>query len=244
VIGNAIYQPSSDGNVYVVNLSTGVISNTIEIGNDPLWAQPATNPTCGCIYIASMDHNVYSFDTGTGKQIWKTAEDLGGSIVGKPAVGVDGTLFVGTFGSQMVALDGTTGRVKWRFATKDWIWAGPALDNSILYFGDLTGNFYAINASDSTAVWAPIKPNNSIVDTPVISGTNVYLTTEADSMYTINTSGAIMNTTVVGGVIYAAPLISGDKILIAPTGLGNTLLVALNLENPNAGQKWAFTPVK
>jgi outer membrane protein assembly factor BamB len=244
VIGSTIYQPSSDGTIYALNLTNGAETGAISTGKEPLWAQPATATNCGCFYIASMDHNVYSFDAGTGNQLWKTTEDLGGSIVSKPTVGPDGTLYVGTFGSNLVALDPTAnGRVKWTFPTQDWVWTGPALDNNILYFGDLSGNLYAVNASDGTSVWA-IKPNNSIVDTPVISGTNIYLTTEADSLYTISTDGTVTNTAVVGGIIYAAPLIAGDKILIAPTGFGSTLLVALSLDNPSGAQKWAFTPAK
>ncbi len=244
VIDNAIFQPSADGNIYKISLSGGNTILTIPTSKEPLWAQPATAPNCGCIIIASMDHNVYSFDTGSGRQLWKTTEDLGGSIVGKPAVGSDGTVYVGTFGSKLIALDSTTnGKVKWTFPTTDWVWAGPAIDNNILYFGDLSGNLYAVNASDGSSAWV-VKPNNSIVDTPVISGTNIYLTTEADSLYTISTAGAISNTAVVGGIIYTAPMMAGDKILVAPTGFGSTLLVALNLENPSGAQKWAFTPAK
>jgi outer membrane protein assembly factor BamB len=244
IIGNTIYQPSADGNLYVIDLATGAEKNIIAINNDPLWAQPVEGVNCGCIYIASMDNNVYSFDSGTGKQLWKTSEDLGGSIVGKPAVGSDGTLYVGSFGSKMVALDGTNGNVKWRFTTQDWVWAGPALDNNILYFGDLSGNFYAVNAADGTSVWGPIKPNNSIVDTPLISGDKIYLTTEADTLYTISTAGEIVNSTIVGGVLYSTPLIAGDKILVAPTGFGKVLLVALSLESPGSAQKWAFPPAQ
>jgi outer membrane protein assembly factor BamB len=243
VIGNSIYQPSSDGNLYQINLTTGAISNKITISKDPLWAQPIEGLNCGCIYIASMDHSVYSIDLTSGTQKWHSA-DLGGSIVGKPAVGQDGTVYVGTFGSKLVALDPTAnGKELWNFATKDWVWAGPALDNNILYIGDLSGNFYAVNATDHTALWA-IKPNNTIVDTGVISGTTTYLTTEADSLYTINSAGTITSTAAVGGVIYTAPLIAGDKILVAPTGFGSTLLVALSRENPSGAQKWTFTPAK
>jgi outer membrane protein assembly factor BamB len=244
VIGNTIYQPSSDGNLYLVNLTTGVITTIINISSDPLWAQPVEGVNCGCIYIASMDHRVYSIDlaTNTKSQNW-IITDLGGSIVGKPAIGTDGTLYVGTFGSQLFALDGTTGNTTAVVSTKDWVWAGPSLDNNTLYFGDLAGNFYAVKASDLTPEWE-IKPNNSIVDTPVISGTNIYLTTEADSLYTISTGGTIENTAVVGGIIYTSALIAGDKILVAPTGFGSTLLVALSLESPSGSQKWAFTPAK
>jgi len=243
IINNSVYQPSSDGNVYVIDLATGAIISKISISKEPLWAQPVEGASCKCFYIASMNHSVYSFKIADNSQLWRSA-DLGGSIVGKPAVGPDGTVYVGTFGSELVALDGTTGSVKWRFSTKDWVWAGPILDNNSLYFGDLSGNFYAVNAADGSALWTPIKPNNSIVDTAVISRTNLYLTTEADSLYTISTAGTITNTAVVGGIMYTAPVIAGDKILVAPTGFGTTLLVALSLENPSGSQKWAFTPAK
>ena len=245
VLGDVIYQPSADGNIYKLKITDGTTISSIPTSNDPLWAQPATTSTCGCIYITSMDHNVYSFDAGTGRQLWKTSEDLGGSIVSKPAIGPDGTLYVGTFGSQLVALDpAASGKVIWRFTAQNWIWATPALVNNILYFGDLSGNFYAVNAADGTLAWGPIKPNNTIVDTPLVSGDLLYLTTEADTLYTISTTGTITNSTVVGGIIYSAPVIAGDKILVAPTGFGKTLLVALSLENPNSAQKWAFPPAQ
>jgi outer membrane protein assembly factor BamB len=246
VIGNTIYQPSSDGNLYVIELATGNELKSISISRDPLWAQPVEGLNCGCIYIAAMDHFVYKINVATGEKL--QSEDLGGSIVGEPAVGPDGTVYVGTFNSQLVALDGSTLRpsATWQqpFQTQDWVWAGPALDNNTLYFGDLSGNFYAINASDGTSVWGPIKPNNSILDTPLISGDKIYLTTEADTLYTISTAGEIVNSTVVGGVLYSTPVIAGDKILVAPTGFGKTLLVALSLENPNSAPKWVFPPAQ
>ncbi len=189
---------------------------------------------------------MYKIDINSGEKI--QSDDLGGSIVGKPAVGPDGTVYIGSFGSVMWALDGATLKPSstWQqpYHTQDWVWAGPALDNNILYFGDQGGNLYAVNTVDGTNVWQPIKPNNSILDTPLISGDKIYLTTEADTMYTISTAGEIVNSTIVGGVLYSTPLIAGDKILVAPTGYGKTLLVALSLENPNSAQKWAFPPAQ
>ena len=172
VIQNEIYQPSSDGNVYIIDLDTGAPVNTISISGDPLWVQPVEGLNCGCIYIASMDHFVYKIDLATGEKL--PSEDLGGSIVGKPAVGTDGTVYIGSFGSVMWALDGSSLKPSrtWQqpFQTQDWVWAGPALDNNILYFGDQGGNFYAVNAADGTKLWGPIKPNNTILDTPLVSG--------------------------------------------------------------------------
>jgi outer membrane protein assembly factor BamB len=245
IIGDTIYQPSADGNVYTLNLANGQINESVlmSTGTDPIWAQPVTFSGCNCIYIASMNHKVYKFDPSTGNKLAES-EDLNGSIVGTPAIGPDGVLYVGTFNNELVALNGSDLSVKWRFPTQDWVWAGPALDNGTLYFGDISGYFYAVNTADHTEVWPHIQPKNTIVDTPVISGDKIYLATESDTLFTISTSGEILNSTVVGGIIYTAPEIATDKILVAPTGYDNNLLIALNLENPNTAPKWTFVPAK
>ena len=236
VANNMIYQPSSDGYIYALDM-TGKLVWEKET-SEPLWAQPATLPDCGCIYVASMDHTVYSFDASTGELLWQSPE-LGGSMVGTPAVNPDGILYVGTFGDEMVALDATDGSIQWRFNTEDWVWSGPVLADNVLYFGDLSGYFYALNASDGTSLWR-IQPQNSILDKPVLLEDKIYLTTEGDTLFIIGTDGNVVNSRVIGGLIYASPVITGDTILVAPTNF-DSLLVAMNLD---ANQKWTFTPAK
>ena len=236
VVQNMIYQPSSDGFLYALDM----MGNKIWVNETggPIWAQPVTNPGCSCIYVASMDHKVYAYDAATGSKLW-VSQDLGGALVSSPAISSDGILYIGTFGKEMLALDATNGNVKWRFTTQDWVWAGAALANNNLYFGDLSGYFYALNASTGTSLWR-IQPQNAIVDTPAVSGENLYFTTEADTLYTVSMAGDIVNSKVIGGVIYSSPIIVGDSILVAPTGF-TSLLVALNLDG---NQKWMFTPAK
>lgn len=236
VIENIAYQPSTDGNIYAIDLKTHQQVWKQETG-DPIWAQPADNANCNCVFVASMDHFVYSFDASNGRQIWKT--DMGGAIVGTPAVSSDGSLYVGTFGKQMIALDASNGNIQWRFDTQDWVWSGPALDNKVLYFGDLAGNFYALNATDGTKMWSN-KENNPIVDMPVVEQDKIYFTTESDTLYILSTDGATVNSKAIGGVIYSSPVLTGDSILVTPTGF-DAALVVLNLEGT---QQWTFTPAK
>jgi outer membrane protein assembly factor BamB len=234
---NMIYQPSSDGYIYAIDMKFNEKWKNKTGGS--IWAQPTTDPICGCIYVASMDHYVYSFDATDGKLLWKSV-DLQGAIVGTPAVGTDGTLYVGTFGKEMIALDTTNnGAIKWRFSTQDWIWSGPAFANNVLYFGDLSGNFYALDASIGSVLWN-VTAQKPIVDTPVVAGDNIYFSTESDTLYTVSTAGAIVRNVLIGGVIYSSPVIAGDIILVAPTGF-DSLLVALNLEST---QQWTYTPAK
>jgi outer membrane protein assembly factor BamB len=231
-----IYQPSADDHIYAIDLTGKQI--WVQKTDGPLWAKPATDPKCGCVYVASMDHSLYSFDATNGTQLWKSA-DLGGALVSTPAVSTDGVLYVGTFGKEMIALDATNGSIRWRFTTQDWVWSGPVLENNVLYFGDLSGYLYALNTSDGTAVWR-IQPQNSIVDTPIITGDKLYFTTEADTLYIVSTAGDIVSSKVIGGIIYSSPVVVGETILVAPTGF-SALLVALNLDG---NQKWTYTPAK
>jgi outer membrane protein assembly factor BamB len=241
VSNETIFQPSSDGYIYALDMN-GKLRWEKEIG-EPLWAQPAAAPECGCIYLAAMDHTVYSLDESTGDLIWQSPE-LGGALVGTPAVSPEGVLYVGTFGNELIALDATTGSILWRYSTEDWIWSGPVLADNVLYFGDLSGFFYALDATDHSLLWR-IQPQNSILDKPVILDDNIYLTTEGDTLFIINKSdGKVVDSRVIGGLIYSSPVMSGETILIAPTSQSKTdaILYALN---PDGSQKWTpFTPAK
>jgi outer membrane protein assembly factor BamB len=237
VTQDMIFQPSSDHYIYALNLS-GALVWKAETG-DPIWATPATDPTCGCVYVSSMDHYIYKFKATDGTLITKS-EDLGGAIVGTPAIGTDGILYVGTFNREMLALDPTNLSIKLRYSTQDWVWGGPVLDNDILYFGDLSSSFYALKTSDLTALWR-IQANNAIVSTPAITGENIYFSTESDTVYIVNTAGSIVNQKVIGGTIYSSPVIAGNTLLVAPTGYTSPL-VALSLDGNT--QKWLFTPSK
>jgi len=241
VSNDKIFQPSSDGYIYALDMN-GKLLWKKEIG-EPLWAQPAASPECGCIYLAAMDHTVYSLDESTGDLLWQSPE-LGGALVGTPAVSPEGALYVGTFGNELIALDATNGTILWRYTTEDWVWSGPVLADNVLYFGDLSGFFYALDATDHSLVWR-IQPQNSILDRPVLLDDSIYLTTEGDTLFIINKSdGKVVDSRVIGGLIYASPVISGETILIAPTMQSKTdpILYALNLDG---SQKWTpFTPAK
>lgn len=236
VVESTIYQTSSDHNIYAMDLTGKKLWQNSTGG--PIWAAPTTNPSCSCIYVASMDHKVYSFDATNGRQLW-TSPDLGGAVVGTPAVGTDGTLFVGTFGKEMVALDGINGSIKWRFSTHDWVWSGPALANNVLYFGDLAGYFYALNTADGTAFFPQLQVNNPIVDTPLISGDKIYFTAESDLLYIVDATGNITSKAI-GGQIYSAPIQAGDTILVTPSNFSSQLIAL----SPDGTQKWSFPPPK
>ena len=108
VTEQGIFQVSADGNLYALDFD-GNLKWTFETGG-PVWARPAVNEDCTCLFVASMDHHVYAVDAITGDLLWKS-DDLGGAIVGTPAFDHGDTVIVGTFGSEVIALDAETGQV-------------------------------------------------------------------------------------------------------------------------------------
>lgn len=236
--GETIFAPTSGRLVYGLDLR-GDVQWTFEIETGGgQWAQPVNNEPCTCIFVTSMDHHLYAINAATGEQRWQT-EDLGGSVVGKPAWDENGTLYVGTFASEMLSINAETAAINWRMKTDGWVWGGPALHDGRLYFGDLKGKFYAVNASDGSVVWS-IQPDGPIAETPLIKDDTIYFTTETGTVYAVDLNGSSKaNWPVeIGGKLYAGPRDAGDFILVAPNNLPE-ILVALD---PSGSIRWKFPP--
>jgi outer membrane protein assembly factor BamB len=229
-----IFSPNADSQLYALDLNGQPSWKfTTQEAN---WAQPTADEDCTCIYLSSMDHQLYSIDSENGSQIWKT-EPLGGSIVGSPALSSDGVLYTGTFINEILAIDASNGNVIWRFPTDNWVWGGPQVYDGIVYAGDLSGNLYAIDATNGTAIWK-IQPDSAITESPLITEDAIYISTESGTLYSVNHNGATRWSKELGKSLQSSPVQAGEKILVAPTG-GDELLIALDV---NGNQVWTFTP--
>jgi outer membrane protein assembly factor BamB len=233
VLNETIYAPNGDGRLYALDLK-GNLLWTLKLGG-PLWTTPATDGSL--VYVPSLDHYIYAVDPKTESVAWKV--EAGGAVMGTPALSSDGKLYVGSFASKLEVIDPAKQSASDLVTTEGWIWGGPVFDGDTLYFGDLEGNFYSVNAADGKENWAPIKPDGPIVGSPLVTSDGMIVSTESGNIVTISTDGKSRNQTV-GGKIYSAPLAAGDLILVAPMQ-AESLLVALDLQGR---QVWTFTPSK
>ena len=238
IVGDQVFAPNEDNVLYALDVN-GKQTWTYKT-DQALWATPASDGTT--IYLPSMDHHVYALDAKSGQLVWES-EDLGGAVAGTPAIGPDGELYVGTFKSEMLAVNSKTGKVDWRFSTNGWVYSGPALANGVLYFGDLNGYFYALKTADHSELWPAKAPaastNNGISGTPLVDQGIVYYTSEDGNIYALDaTTGNSRWNQTIGGKLYAPPILAGDKILVSSVG-GDNLLYALNLQGSEA---WKYNP--
>jgi len=237
--GEDIYAPCSDNILYALDLS-GNQRWKFETGH-ALWAKPATDGKL--VFQPSMDHQLYAIDAQSGEIAWKT-DDLGGAMVGKPTLGPDGTLYVGTFNAEVVALDSSNGQIIWRTATKGWVWSEIILDGDTLYLGDLDGYLSALNAGDGAVRWqvqVDTSPNRAISGAPVIVGDTLYAVAKSGNLFAVDvTNGNLRWSKPFEGQFYSDIIFAGDSLLLAPNKM-DAILLALDT---NGNQKWAFVPAK
>ena len=181
-----------------------------------------------------MDHHLHAIDLDTYEHAWP-AIDLGGAAPGSPLIGADGYLYVGSFASEVVKIDPATGKVESFATAQDWVWGGPVLDGETIFFSDLSGYLYAVDAASGAQAWQQ-KPNEAIVGSPLMLADVVVITTESGSVYAFDRDGTPVWQREVGGQIYTAPVAGSDLILVAPMDT-DFLLAAYDA---NGGQAWTF----
>lgn len=236
-----VYASNIDNNLYAIDLNTGSEIWKFETG-DALWSKPLTDGTA--IYLAGMDHHVYALDPATGNLIWQS-DDLGGAIAGGLVMGADNDLFVGTFANEMIALDKSNGKVLRRAPASGWVFASPVFQDGVLYFGDLSGTVFAIDAETFQEKWKAqpqTGKDSEISGSVLVLEDTIYFGNKSGTLYALDAnSGAVRwNKVVVEDKIYAPVQANGDTLFVTPTGNG-PLLLAFDL---NGNQKWAFTPSK
>ncbi len=151
-----------DGNVYVgvqsgkvVSLDPmGVIRWSTDIeGAQNIQAQPALSPDSRTLYIASTGdgERLFALDTSTGEVKWRA--NVGPNILSSPIVGADGTIYIGSRGNYLYALD-HRGDLKWKADIETGMaYTSPALGKD--------GLIYLVNGKGLFAIGRPLPPSAS-----------------------------------------------------------------------------------
>ena len=217
--------------------------------NHGVWAKPLyvpANPddpaSRAVVYVVSLDHYLYALDAEAGHLIWK--KDLGGAAPGDMKYDEQRHLvYVGTFLSEMLAVDLSTHEIVYRLKTDGWIWGSPALEDDILYFGDLSGSLYAVRITDSgfEQVWKDSLSKEAIRATPLLTEDMVIVGSKDKYVYAVNkadgaqtgskkTTGEVLSNMVLVPASGTTP-----ELVVAGTTQKNHLVVAYKI---NAIEAW------
>jgi eukaryotic-like serine/threonine-protein kinase len=237
VTDKMIYAPNADYKLYALNLQ-GKLQWPFE-ADQSIWGSPASDGTN--VYFGTLGRKMYAVNAQTGKQVWM--QKLDSAVLGSPVLGTNNTLYIGSYGGTIYALNTADGSARELTTTSktnsNWIWSGPALDGTTLYFGDGQGSLYALPVSGIDQPWNQ-SLNGAITGTPLVTGDNIVVGTEAGNIYFLDRTGKDLRPFSVSGKVHSSPVAAGDLILIAPTG-GDATLVAFD---QSGAVKWSFTPAK
>ncbi len=189
ISGNVIYFGNLDHKVYAVDLETkekiwekgfaGAIASTPLIINDTL-------------YIGTLNNKFYALDiANNGNPIWDKPFETD-NWVWTQAVYHQGTIYFGSFGGNVYAIDAETGKMNpgwgspYKTETGDRFRAKPAIMGDVLVIGSQDDNIYGLNLQDGGEAWAPLHFENDIMADPYISGTTVYFMDKKDKVHAIN----------------------------------------------------------
>lgn len=121
----------------------------------------------------------YAVDLKTGKKIWDTQLESG--VLPKrneaaiPLI-VDGTVYLGSsVAPVMHAIDARTGAIKWRAATHGAIKGGVVDVAGVLYFGDLGGYLWALQAATGQVVGVKNEHTPFNVGSPIVAGNTLII---------------------------------------------------------------------
>lgn len=137
------------------------------------------------VVFPSKDGTVYSLDARRNLR-WKVAVGAG---VSSPAVG-DGLIIVGGGGfdgnGTVVALEPSSGRVRWSFKPNGPVQASIALADHRVFFSTNTarGRIYALNSTTGAKVWSyEPQPNDYILGSPVAASGKLYAPSDNGHIY-------------------------------------------------------------
>lgn len=232
VAGDLVLVPSADRSLYALKLGSGVTVWSFAT-DEPLWSEPLV--VGDRVYVAGLDHKVYALNLSDGSLIWST--ELKGAMSDRPSA-MDGLILIGTFADQLVALNADTGKVAWTLQTDGWVWGDPAVLDNSAYFGDVDGNFYAID-SEGNQMWRT-KLDGGVAASPVTEAGRVYIVTSDGQVFARQ---AVENTPAwqqpLKGELLSDPALTGDALLVASLG-GDNLLTAFDAQS--GAIRWSFQP--
>src|ERR1051326_7152492 len=147
----------------------------------------------------------------TLKPLW--TYEAGDSIESSAAI-ADGTVYVGSQSSDLLAIDLKTGKLRWKYRAQDGIGeSSPAVHDGVVYIGDSSGLLHAVRASDGKALWT-FKTEGEIKSSPVVSGDRVLIGSYAGNLYCLSVrDGKLLWKYTTSNFVHATPVVSAAGII-------------------------------
>lgn len=175
------------------------------------------------VYAIPKDGSFYAFDASNGEVIWST---LVGKITdSSPATG-EGIIAFGTDGGTIVALDTSTGKLKWSYdAGVSDIKSSPVIADGTIIIGSNDGSIYALTTEKGNLKWK-YSTSDNVESSPSVKNGVVYVGSKDSSFLAIDAAtGKLKWKFPNSGPVLGAPAISNDVVYF---GTSNKFIYGLD----------------
>lgn len=239
VAAGVVYVGSTDGKLYAVRASDGsqvwAFTTNGAVNSSPaVWN--------GLVFFSSLDGNVYALDAASGTQRWifktngerrfvapgihgiapqtELMPDPYDVFLSSPAV-EGGTVYIGSGDHNVYALDGRSGRLRWKFTTGNVVHASPAVSHGIVYIGSWDRYFYALDAQSGRVRWKFLTGNDTkiynqvgIAGSAAIANGNVYFGCRDSHLYALDAATGALRWVHDdhGSWVIGTPAVVGDAV--------------------------------
>jgi outer membrane protein assembly factor BamB len=120
---------------------------------------------------------------GNLRLLWSM--DAGESVESSAAV-VGGAVYVGTQRGELVSVNLSDGRERWRYGAGNPIGeSSPSVARGVVYVGDLGGVLHAVRADNGQKVWT-FKTGGEIKSSPIVAGARVIVGSYDTHLYCVS----------------------------------------------------------
>jgi outer membrane protein assembly factor BamB len=179
--------------------SPTLVGNTLVVGT-----------THGLLYALAIEPD----ERALPRSAWREFEADG--KVWSAATVADGTLYFGSLGHTVYAVNATDGTEIWSYEVGGAVVGSPLVMDGTVYVGALDRSLYALDANTGEQKWK-FSGDNWFWAAPVSDGRTIYAATLGGTVYAID---------LLGREVWSSPTEVSGSVLAAPVVLSNTLIVA------------------
>jgi outer membrane protein assembly factor BamB len=225
--GNLLWQKPVAGMSGIFNYDSGTFGN---------FSMPSQ--ANGHIYCGSSNGEIAVVNASTGdtEHLFKIAAM---AILSAPAVDDDGSIYFGSADTLFYCVNGSTGAVKWHYATGTAFLASASIDASGVYCSNALGKIYKFNKSNGAILWTN-RCTSFVNGSGALYGDSYYLGSDDRCLYRFNKdTGAIiwstylednfanMSCIVIGGKVFISGCI--DQLCVVDSSTGSQIFSCLTL---------------
>ncbi|MDZ7730306.1 MAG: PQQ-binding-like beta-propeller repeat protein [Natrialbaceae archaeon] len=245
-----VYIPSYDGYCYAFDATDGSELWRYELG-EVTDSSPAI--TEELVVLGGFDKRIHGIDRETGDRRWRF--DADGIVRSSPTIR-DGTVYIGTHcqvaecrrdvydinpdgPGYLVALDGGTGEVRWRFETGAGVVSTPAIDETTAYVGGTDGVVYAVDRESGEEEWT-FETNEAIFSSPALEGETLYIGDTAGVVFAIDVSDGTeeWHFQLPPRMKEGSPAVGDDTIFIGSGGFGHGSVI-YGIDRADGTETWS-----